>query len=71
MSSGNLIQFESSRKTASAREALREAREVILEKAKEKAEKRKEREGKEQKWMLKDLEDRIRDGRKHKKKDKD
>ena len=72
MSSGNLIQFESSRKTASAREALREAREVILEKAKEKADKRKEREGKEQKWMLKDLEDRIRDNRKHrKKKDKD
>ena len=71
MSSGSLIQFESSRKTASAREALREAREVILEKAKEKAEKRREREGKEQSWMLKDLEDRIKDSRKHKKQKKE
>ena len=68
MSSGSLIQFESSRKTASAREALREAREVILEKAKEKAEKRREREGKEQSWMLKDLEDRIKDKKQKKKK---
>ena len=65
----SFINFESSWKKAKDREALREARDLVLDKAKHRYEKEQERKSREEKWMLPDLEERIKRNKKHKKKE--